>query len=43
MLNLTTTDELETGYSEMAADEPAEAEALDWIEALIGDVPDEAE
>lgn len=34
-------DELEKGYSEMAADVAAEAEALEWCEALIGDVGDE--
>ena len=43
MLNPTTMDDLEAGYAEMAADEPAEAEALDWIEGLIGDIPVEAE
>jgi hypothetical protein len=34
-------DDLERGYAEMAADEAAEAEALEWIEALVGDVADE--
>jgi len=29
--------ELEAGYREMAADEEAEREALEWIEGLIGD------
>jgi hypothetical protein len=43
VLNPTTTDDLEAGYAEMAADERGEAEALDWIEGLIGDIPEEAE
>ena len=30
--------DLEEGYRAMAADEEHEAEALEWIEALIGDV-----
>jgi predicted CopG family antitoxin len=34
--------ELEEGYRQMAQDEAHEAEALEWIEALIGDVSDEA-
>jgi hypothetical protein len=29
---------LEAGYDAMAADEEREAEALEWCEALIGDV-----
>ena len=29
---------LEAGYRAMAADEEYEAEALEWIEALVGDV-----
>jgi predicted CopG family antitoxin len=33
--------ELETGYQQMAQDEAREAEALEWTEALIGDVSDE--
>ena len=33
--------DLEQSYREMAADEAAEAEALEWSEALIGDVGDE--
>ncbi|HET7230064.1 MAG TPA: hypothetical protein VFJ16_08690 [Longimicrobium sp.] len=33
--------DLSAGYAEMAADETAEAEALEWIEALVGDVADE--
>jgi predicted CopG family antitoxin len=32
---------LEAAYREMAQDEDAEAEALEWSEALIGDVADE--
>lgn len=32
---------LEAAYREMAHDEDAEAEALEWSEALIGDVADE--
>jgi hypothetical protein len=43
VLNPTTADDLEAGYAEMAADETAEAEALEWIEGLIEDIPDEAE
>ncbi len=34
--------ELEEGYRRMAADEAREAEALEWAEATIGDVRDEA-
>jgi hypothetical protein len=33
--------ELAAAYAEMAADEAGEAEALEWIEGLIGDVADE--
>lgn len=33
--------ELEAGYREMAADNEAEAEALEWIEGTTGDVGDE--
>ncbi len=33
--------DLEQSYREMAADEAAEAEGLEWSEALIGDVGDE--
>ena len=33
--------DLEEAYREMAADEAAEAEALEWSEGLIGDVEDE--
>ena len=32
--------DLEEGYRAMAADEEHEAEALEWCEALIGDVAD---
>ncbi len=34
--------ELEAGYHQMAQDEAREAEALEWAEATIGDVRDEA-
>ena len=34
--------ELEAGYRQMATDEEREAEALEWAEATIGDVSDEA-
>ena len=34
--------ELETAYCRMAQDEAREAEALEWVEATIGDVRDEA-
>ena len=34
--------DLETGYCLMAADESREAEALEWAEATIGDITDEA-
>ena len=33
--------DLEAAYREMAADEEREAEALEWIEGVIGDVADE--
>lgn len=33
--------DLEVGYREMAQDEAREAEALEWAEAMIGDVADE--
>ena len=33
--------DLEAAYSQMAADESREAEALEWVEATIGDVKDE--
>lgn len=32
------TGDLEEGYRQMALDESAEREALEWSEALIGDV-----
>lgn len=32
--------DLRAAYREMAQDAAAEAEALEWIEALIGDVAD---
>jgi predicted CopG family antitoxin len=31
-------DDLDTAYRQMAADEPREAEALEWAEATIEDV-----
>jgi len=31
-------EEWETGYKEMAKDESREKEALEWAEALVGDV-----
>ena len=34
--------DLEAAYQEMAQDEEREAEALEWAEATIGDVSDEA-
>ncbi|MBX3143814.1 MAG: hypothetical protein KF813_08670 [Trueperaceae bacterium] len=34
-------EDLEAAYQEMAADEAREAEALEWIEGLAGDVADE--
>jgi len=33
--------ELAEGYRAMAADEEHEAEAREWINAVIGDIPDE--
>lgn len=33
--------DLEAAYQEMAGDEVREAEAEEWAEALIGDVPDD--
>jgi predicted CopG family antitoxin len=33
--------DLEAAYAQMARDESREAEALEWAEALIGDVSDE--
>ena len=34
--------ELEAAYKEMAQNEEREAEALEWAEATVGDVSDEA-
>jgi predicted CopG family antitoxin len=34
-------DDLDSAYREMAEDEEREAEALEWVEGLIGDVADE--
>ena len=34
-------DDLDAGYAEMARDEAAEAEAMEWIEGTMGDVGDE--
>jgi hypothetical protein len=34
--------ELDAAYQQMAQDEEREAEALEWAEATIGDVADEA-
>jgi predicted CopG family antitoxin len=34
--------DLEAAYRQMAADEAREAEALEWVEALIGDSADAA-
>ena len=34
-------EELDAGYAEMARDEAAEADALEWSEGLIGDIGDE--
>lgn len=33
--------DLEAAYEQMATDEEREAEALEWAEAMIGDVSDE--
>lgn len=35
-------DDLEEAYKQMAEDERREAEALEWAEATLGDVADEA-
>ncbi|MBF0550101.1 MAG: hypothetical protein HQK60_06160 [Deltaproteobacteria bacterium] len=40
-LTISLSDALLTGYREMAADEEAERKALEWSEALIGDIADE--
>ena len=34
--------DLDAAYAQMARDEAREAEALDWAEATVGDVADEA-
>ena len=34
-------EELEMAYAQMAKDEQRESEALDWAEAVIGDISDE--
>jgi hypothetical protein len=34
--------ELDAAYQQMAQDEAREAEALEWAEATVGDVSDEA-
>jgi hypothetical protein len=34
--------DLDAAYAEMARDEAREAEALEWAEATVGDVADEA-
>lgn len=34
-------DDLAEGYRAMAADEEREREAMEWIEGLISDVPDD--
>jgi len=34
-------EELEMAYAQMAKDEQRESEALDWSEAIIGDISDE--
>lgn len=36
-----TREELRAGYAAQAADEAGEAEALDWIETMVGDVAEE--
>lgn len=36
-----TDEDLDAAYAAMAQDEEREAEALEWAEALIGDVSDE--
>lgn len=35
-------NDLEVAYQQMAREEAREAEALDWVEATLGDVADEA-
>jgi len=34
-------EELELAYAQMAQDEGREAEAFEWIEAVVGDISDE--
>jgi hypothetical protein len=34
--------DLETAYKHMARDEARETEALEWVEATVGDIADEA-
>ena len=34
-------EELELAYAQMAQDEEREAEASEWVEAVIGDISDE--
>ena len=34
-------EELELAYAQMAKDEERESEALEWVEAVIGDISDE--
>ena len=34
--------DMDAAYAELAQDEAAEREALEWCEALIGDIADEA-
>lgn len=41
LLDKASTEELESGYAAMAADEAHEAEALEWADALIGDASDD--
>jgi metal-responsive CopG/Arc/MetJ family transcriptional regulator len=38
---LVSDDELEADYAALAADEKNNAEALEWMEGLIGDIPHE--
>ena len=35
-------EELEMAYAQMAKDEQRESEALEWAEAVIGDISDES-
>jgi hypothetical protein len=34
--------DLEAGYRALAQDEAQEAEALEWVEGIVGDIADEA-